>query len=55
MQIVNRWHAQDRITYRRRKQIKYLLTFGFEIINFIWFIYGNLLYYEWRGKTEDND
>lgn len=55
MKYVNRLYARDYISYRRRKQIKICLAFGFEILNFVWQVYGNFIYYEWRGIDEEND
>ena len=52
---INGWYAQDRITYRRRKMLKYIITFGLEGINIAWQIYGNFIYFEWRGATDTDN
>ena len=44
-----------KIDYEKRKQIKYLFAFGLEALSLLWFIFGNFIFWEWRGKTPEDD
>jgi hypothetical protein len=43
------------ITYYQRKLGKSALTISIQTTDFAWQIYGNFIYYEWRGLTADNN
>ena len=32
-----------------------VVTFSYHMAHFGWQIYGNFIYFEWRGKTDDSD
>ena len=55
MKWVNSLYARDRITYRTRRRVKTYLAYMFELLILSWQVYGNFIYYEWRGATDDND
>jgi hypothetical protein len=43
------------ISYRTRSCLLVICEFGVEICHLAWQLYGNFIYWEWRGKTEEND
>lgn len=43
------------ISYRCTSIIRFTLVLMHEVIHAIWQIYGNFIYYEWRGKTPTDD
>jgi hypothetical protein len=44
-----------RITYHQRNFGKKALTVGIQVIDLAWQVYGNFIYYEWRGINDEND
>ena len=44
-----------KIDYEKRRMIKYGFAFGLEALSLIWFIFGNFVFWEWRGVDPDND
>jgi cbb3-type cytochrome oxidase subunit 3 len=48
-------HNRDRISYRTRSHLILAVTFIFEVGHLCWQIYGNFIYYEWRGKSNESN
>ena len=53
--MFNRWHMNDTITLRTRNRLRQSIAIGFELMHIIWQIYGNFIYWEWRGKNDFTD
>lgn len=53
--IFNQLHMQDVITLRTRNRLRQWLAIGFELMHIFWQIYGNFIYWEWRGKTDTSN
>jgi len=44
-----------KITYQKRRMIKYFFAFGLETMSFCWFIFGNMLVFEYREKEKTEE
>lgn len=53
--VINRWHIEDVITLRTRNRLRQDIAICYEFIHLGWQIYGNFIFYEWRGKTPESN
>ena len=52
---IQRCFDRGNISYRTRSCLLVLIEAGTEVCHLAWQLYGNFIYYEWRGKKDDND
>lgn len=52
---INDLYMANHITYRTRQRLRTLTAFSLEGIHLGWQIYGNFIYYEWRGATDEDN
>lgn len=53
--MINRWHMEDVITMRTRDSLRQKIAILQEVLHLGWQLYGNFIFYEWRGKDEKTD
>jgi len=53
--LFNQLHMNDSISLRTRNRLRQSIAIGFELMHIVWQIYGNFIFWEWRGKTETSD
>mmetsp|Transcript_6050 Transcript_6050/g.9758 ORF Transcript_6050/g.9758 Transcript_6050/m.9758 type:complete len:176 (-) Transcript_6050:233-760(-) len=46
---------QGSLSHQATQRTRVLVSVAFELFHLGWQIYGNFIYYEWRGKTVDDD
>jgi len=54
-ELFNRWHQRDTITFQTRNRLRQIIAIGFELMHICWQIYGNFIFFEWRGKNDKSD
>ena len=52
---INNWFDRGFINFRVRSFLHLMTTTGVEVCHLGWQLYGNFIYFEWRGKTPEND